>query len=326
VAPPDVALKHYESQLRQAQATVQLAQRQWARMSLADLDVSWASIVRRLTITVASGMLGAAKAGVAYVPEALDDGTSAGHVAPAPFAQAASDGRPLDTLLYSAVVRVKNDLGSGVAAPQALDAGGEWLSTLVRTQVADAGRGATGVAIAATPRAGYTRFVTPPCCQRCAVLAGKFFRWNTGFQRHPKCDCRHEPTLEGHTARRRPFSADQIKDLTPAQRSAIADGANVNQVINSRRGRAHSGMTTNEGTTRQGYASYVRREVARQRGLVERETVSRGAGVRNSTRVGNRLTPEAIYRVTASREEAIRLLGLNGYIVGDIDRLAAQVA
>lgn len=324
MARPEAAFAHYESQLRQAEATVLLAQRQWRRMSLDDLDRSWAQIVQRLTVMVASGMLGAAKAGAAYVPEALDDGSAAGLVAAGPFARAASDGRALDSLLYSAVVRVKTNLNGGTSPQDALAAGGAWLDTLTRTQVADAGRGAAGVAITATPRAGYERMVTPPCCQRCAVLAGKFFRWNAGFQRHPLCDCRNSPILEGQQRSPSAISPTDVKDLTLAQRAAIADGADLNQVVNAKRGR--SGMTTTEGTTRRGYASYVRREVARQRGLVERETVSRGTGRRNMTRTQPRLTPETIHRLASTREEAVRLLALNGYIVGDVAAVAARVA
>jgi hypothetical protein len=325
VPAPDVALRHYESQLRQAEATVVLARRQWRRMSLIDLDRSWARIVQRLSLTVASGMLGAARAGAAYVPEALDEG-SAGEVDPAAFARTASDGRPLDSLLFASVVRVKTDLAAGRAPLEALGEGGAWLETLVRTQVADAARGAAGVAITKTPRTGFVRLVTPPCCQRCSVLAGKFFKWNTGFQRHPKCDCRHVPVSESgqHRGLVDAIEPGQVRDLTRAQRQAIADGADLNQVVNAKR--RGSGMTTTEGTTRRGYASYVRREVARQRGLVERETVSRGSARRNATRVGNRLTPDAIYRVSATREEAVRLLALNGYITGDISRVAAMVA
>lgn len=310
MARPEAALEHYESQARQAQATVLLVQRQWRRMSFDDLERSWAKIVRLLTVTVASGMLGAAKAGAAYVPEALDDDTAAGLVAAASFARTASDGRPLDTLLYAAVIRVKERLNQGVEPPLALDAGGEWLNTLARTQVADAARGAAGATIAATPRAGYVRLVSPPCCQRCAVLSGKFFRWNTGFQRHPRCDCRHLPAHEGTrtadlTDR---IGPDQVRDLTVAQRQAVSDGADLNQVINAHRpnSRSKNRLYTSEGTTSRGvYGGYERRPDGslRRRGKGEKQP--------------RRLTPEAIYRLTSSREEAVRLLGRYGYLVDD---------
>ena len=43
------------------------------------------------------------------------------------------------------------------------------------------------LAIMATRNAGYVRYEPAPYCQRCAVLVGKWFKANTGFQRHPRC-------------------------------------------------------------------------------------------------------------------------------------------
>lgn len=290
--PAEVAEAHYVAQARQAEAAGVLTARVWRGMG-DDLEASWARIVRRLTVIVGSAQLGAARAGAAYVPESLDfDAEVLGAVNPNRFAASASDGRPLDSLLFSAVVRSKLHLGNGEQLPEALAAGGNWLDILVRTQVADAARGAAGVAIAARPRVGYERMAAPPCCQRCAVLAGKRFRWNEGFQRHPRCDCRHVPVGEDSSRRHTgPIDPDQIRDLTVSQRHAIADGADVNQVINAHRAKRRSadGMTTSEGTTSRGLAG--------QRGATQR------------------LTPDAIYRVSATREEAVARLKANGYLI-----------
>ena len=135
--------------------------------------------------------------------------------------------------------------------------------------------------------------VSAPCCQRCAVLAGKFFKWNDGFLRHPRCDCRHIPAKDSDwQGRTSEVGPDQIRDLTQAQRQAIADGADQNQVINAHRRGARSadGMSTSEGTTRRGFAG--QRRPGQQR-----------------------MTPEAIYRTSATREEAIEKLRANGYIL-----------
>ena len=56
---------------------------------------------------------------------------------------------------------------------------------LVTSLVADAARGAESVSIATRPRVGYVRYLSPPSCSRCAILAGRFYRWSTGFLRHP---------------------------------------------------------------------------------------------------------------------------------------------
>lgn len=286
--PPEATVEHYAAQQRQAEAAVILTRRQWSLMS-PTLD-EWPRIVNTVTAIVAAAQLGAARAGAAYVPLALAEAGYEGPadiVRPEAWSGVASDGRPLDSLLYSAVVHVKQSMARGAPAPVALRDGGAWLGALTRTQVADAARGAAGAAVAVRDGVGWTRMVNPPCCQRCAVLAGKFFRWKEGFLRHPTCDCRHSPVTEdgfdGYTSNVAP---DQIRDLTVAQRKAMNDGADVNQVVNAHRAgrRSSDGMTTSEGT---------------RFGTARRRT---------------RLTPEAIYRVSATRQEAVALLRRNGYV------------
>lgn len=280
-----LAEQHYAAQARQEEATSLLAAREWRRMGVDDLDGSWAKIVQRLTLLVASGQLGAARAGATYVGQMVDVDPLA-ELNPAAWSGIASDGRPLDSLLYSSVIHTKELIGAGQEPPQALAAGGDRLGMIARTQVADASRGAAGVAIAARPQVGYVRLASAPCCQRCAVLAGKRFKWNTGFQRHPRCDCRHVPTEngvipDGYVG---DIPAGQIRDLTRSQRKAIADGADTAQVINAHRAgrRSKDGMTTAEGSNVKGR---------------------------------RRLTPEGIYRVSSSREEAVQRLRDNGYLL-----------
>jgi hypothetical protein len=284
--PPEVAVAHYEAQRRQGEATAILVRRQWRQMDAGDLEGSWARIVTRLTSMLSLGMLGAARAGSAYVTDAAGESEAA--VVSERFAGTASDGRPLDSLLFAAVVHVKERIGAGLGPAQSLSAGGKWLDMLARTQVADVGRGATQVAVAARPGVGYTRLVSAPCCQRCAVLAGKFFRFNDGFLRHPRCACTHSVCTQAEfPGMVSEISPDQIHDLSEAQREAISAGADLGQVVNARRG--SSGMTTSEGATRRGLAG--------QRG------------------VRRRLTPEGIFRVASTREQAIELLKRHGYLI-----------
>jgi hypothetical protein len=188
----------------------------------------------------------------------------------------------LEDLLYGAVIHARSVSAEDLT--QRLLSGGSKLETLAHTQISDAARMSASTTISATKGAGWVRMINPPCCQRCAVLAGKFFRSNDGFDRHPQCDCRHVPTSEatwedaGVTV-----EPDQIKDLTKAQRQAIADGADMNQVINSHRAgkRSDDLMSTNEGAKRH----------------------------------SRRLTPEGIYKVSATREEALKRLRDNGYLL-----------
>ena len=66
---------------------------------------------------------------------------------------------------------------------------------VILSQVQDAGRNGEALQMAATPSATtYDRMLNPPSCSRCIVLAGKTYRNNAGFLRHPQCDCVHVPT------------------------------------------------------------------------------------------------------------------------------------
>lgn len=66
---------------------------------------------------------------------------------------------------------------------------------LIASQVQDAGRNAEVLEMAVRPKVtAYVRQLNPPSCSRCILLAGKVYRKNEGFARHPLCDCVHVPT------------------------------------------------------------------------------------------------------------------------------------
>jgi hypothetical protein len=115
-------------------------------------------------------------------------------VQPAAFAGVASDGRGLASLLDEALVTVKVGLKARTAPDRALASGGSQLEMLAQTTVQDTGRAAVSAGMIARPHVeGYVRVLTLPSCSRCAILAGRVYRWSTGFQRHPRCDCRMLP-------------------------------------------------------------------------------------------------------------------------------------
>jgi hypothetical protein len=60
---------------------------------------------------------------------------------------------------------------------------------LVESIIQEAGRAAQQVATATYPRVEYVRHLNLPSCSRCAVLAGRVYRYSEGFERHPGCDC-----------------------------------------------------------------------------------------------------------------------------------------
>lgn len=60
---------------------------------------------------------------------------------------------------------------------------------LVESIVQEAGRAAQQVATVTYPHVEYVRHLNLPSCSRCAVLAGRVYRFSDGFERHPGCDC-----------------------------------------------------------------------------------------------------------------------------------------
>lgn len=254
----------------------------------------------RLVAAVSAAMSGAGDDGWRATTAALTQQgvtvTPDGQMSPGVFGTSASDGRPLGGLLVYAET-VAEETPGGRA--QRLQSGRDWLEMVVRTQIADAARGGSSLGVVARDGVGWVRMVNAPSCQRCAVLAGRVYRYSEGFQRHPRCDCLNVPTLLGAKPG---YMADikpgDVKDLTIAQRQAVDDGADLNQVINAHRkgARSSDGMTTSEGTTRGG---------AGRRAMTSAGLSSRAA----------RLTPEAIYRVTSTREEAVSLLRRYGYLL-----------
>jgi len=295
---PQAASDLYRAQQRLTVATLALTRREWSRMG-EDFDSSWAKVGPRVTLLTASAQAGAARNGIAAVPATLaelDQMVEAEAQASArAFAGYASDGRPLDSLLYGAVIEAKTvDANS---AAERLAVGGKWLDMAVHTMVADAGRQAGQVDAFTRPKVGFVRAANPPCCQRCAVLSGKFSKSDVAFQRHPRCDCFNIPTTDPASITAPVIGPDDVKDLTQAQRQAIADGGDFNQVVNAHRAGARSknGLTTTEGATRRGIAG-------------------KALGAERGKRAA-RLTPEGIYRIAADRPEALRLLKAHGYVL-----------
>jgi hypothetical protein len=334
------AADFYDAQQRRILLTLNATRGEWSKLSKpSDFD----QILKRIYALIVTAQLGAAKDAATYVPAALEEQGAPSktplRVAPAAFAgwgySTTNPGlaRPLNSLLG-----IVPSMATGSDLATQMAAGGTFLDLLAKTQIIEAGRMATSTGISIRPSAGWVRQVRPPCCQNCAVLAGKWFRRNTGFQRHHGCDCIHVPAHgrdvpEGYTDT---IAPDQIHDLTEAQQQAIAAGADMNQVINAYRDATPSMraqmFTTGEGSTRRGYASYIRRAIDQQQGITTAETataVGKRGAVKNYTvrrLAQRRLTPEGIYTIARNDREVLTLLRANGYVVGDIRQIAEQVA
>lgn len=285
-------------------------------MDTADLAGSWSLAKPRILAAVTAGQRVAASTASTYVADivtAQDAAPSATQqVDPAAFAGVSADGRSLADLLQLPIATVYSRLSQGAGVREAMSLGGGLLSLLADTEVADAGRGADSVAMAAEPRVeGFVRVVSGAACGRCAILAGRWYRWNAAFQRHPHCHCQQVPatdraSLAPHLTDPQSYfeslsRAEQDRAFTVAGAQAIRDGADIFQVVNARRGMStatvfgRSVSTTTEGVTRRGLAG-------------------------QRMRLGGapfpvRLTPQAIYELASDRDEAIRLLYRFGYLL-----------
>ena len=306
MATPATVSEAVTEQYRAIQALQVLAlrasRRAWAKVVPGALSRTWEFLLARDVVPVLAGVqLQAATAGADYGVWALAQQgeyvAPDAFVDPRGFAGVAADGRSLSGMLYAPAIAVKSAIKSGASVRQAMATGQSSLDRLVRTAVSDAGRQAASVDIATRPQVGYVRMLNPPSCGACVVLAGKFYRWNAGFLRHPKCDCIHAPA-KGSAALKSeglvddPYEyfnglseKDQNGIFGKGKAQAIRDGGDIFRVQNSWRGR--DGLFTAEGTGKRGFASDLR---------------------------GQRLTPEGIYKQARSREEAVALLERHGYV------------
>ncbi|XTZ17054.1 hypothetical protein ACQSSU_06655 [Micromonospora echinospora] len=291
----EVAARHARQQVALARRAALEVARLWARVDRQQIRRSWAASVPAAVQVLGSAQAIAAASSGAYLDDLLDeyglDVAVEGRIRPEGFAGVASDGRDLPGLLYQPAVTALTALKGGASEARAVAAGRFALDTIMRSQVADAGRVADGVALAVRPQlTGYVRMVVGGTCARCLILAGRVYRWNAGFLRHPRCDCRHIPATEDvagdlRTDPKAAFeampAAEQERVFGLAGAEAIRDGADMARVVNARRGMQVVGR---------------------------RRFTTAAAGRRL------RLMPEQIYADARDRDDAIRLLRLHGYI------------
>ena len=292
------------------------------------------SSVERLWRSLSSWQALSAAVATRWLPEMLEEqGLAAPAVAPLVVAAqvgTASDGRSLGSLLEYAV----------------RESTAHEFDTIVATQLQDVARSTLATDIATRPAIeGYVRQITAGACSRCAILAGRFHRWNEGFDRHPNCNCEHIPTTRDNagevaTDPREYFDsldeAEQDRIFSKAGAEAIRMGADPVQVVNAR-----SGMTTAQPTVKVIGQRAVNLDVAGQRittfepitetvekkryrlvrdedGLYTTEAgaLSRASRQRMGLAKGERrLMPESILEISnGDREQALALLQRYGYI------------
>lgn len=294
MAAEQVAAAHAAQQVSLARRTATRLAGLWARVDRAAIAASWRQLLPLALTELALAQAAAAAAAGLYVDDVLDDPAARveGRILPGALAGIASDGRPLADLLYRPAITALGQISAGQSPARAMTSGAFTLDLITRTQVADAGRVADGMAVVVRPQvSGYVRMIVGKTCARCLILAGRVYRWNQGFARHPRCDCRHVPVAgivpsdirvspRGYFDSLDRAGQDELFGKDGAQ--AVREGADIARVVNARRG-----MVTADG----------------------RLFTTERAGRRP------RLMPEQIYRDAKDREDAVRLLRMHGYIL-----------
>lgn len=315
-SPAELARAHYRHQAALARRAAAAVEALWVQLDPGDLSGSFTRLGPRMVGLVSLAQYAAAAAAAQYVTDTLtaQDVPAPLLAEPDPraFAGTASDGRDLLTLLEGGVIQAKTLIGAGAPLQEAFLSGQARSVLATANEVQQAGRNADHIAITSSRAAGFVRMVNPPCCSRCAILAGRFYRWSSGFDRHPSCDCVHAPSAEARgveDVRTDPLElvrSGKVTGLSKAETDAVLNqGADLNQVVNAhRQGMYRFGVTDEGATVRQGRAG---RQIAKQAGVTDPGTVADG-------RVG-RLTVRAIYaQAGGDRLQVIELLTRNGYM------------
>ncbi|MFB6873754.1 hypothetical protein [Streptomyces sp. NPDC056323] len=341
--PEELGLAFHASQARRSRLIANEIQRLWGQLDRRDFTASWnSSVGPRVIRALTAGQLASAAAADEYVDSvAAAEGAAPerlGRVRPEGFAGVAADGRALDSLMYLSVITSKTRVAAGQSVDDALMAGLRQALRLGSSEVTQAGRGAIGTSMAGKRLIqGYVRVVQPPACARCVILAGKEYGWNAGFQRHPKCDCIHLPTTliarnragrgsrtqlgdggRGFLDPRAYFdslsAAEQRRVFGEAGARAIREGGDMGQIVNARRGMyTTTGPGGRASATRVGTRRGSNYYNLERRRAIDRGEVPADIGRRYAVRAP-RLMPEEIFRLAASRDEAVAMLRRFGYL------------
>lgn len=300
---PDAAVDFYELGQRFSAAGLLEMRRLWRAMELADIDASWSQVGPAVVNTVAALQVGAAREAASYVPTVLaEQGTAAAAeaaVEPLGFARGSS-GLPLADVFATVPATVKRNVGAGVSE-LALPRGLSLLEGITETLVADAFRLATAAEMVARPDVTtWTRVLNLPSCGRCAVLAGRVYKWNQGFSRHPNCDCKHLPsTVAAPPNSRLTDPLAYFDSLSPAEQDArfgrgvaerIRKGDDLTSAVNSSRDRWRSRLAD------------------------QRRAEGRATGSAEPQQTAQTFMESLIEQVNGNRPAAMRALTDNGYL------------
>jgi hypothetical protein len=315
---PEQAAARYAVVTAVDQQVSEQAKAAWYAMNLRDLQGSFAG---RFVPEVVPALTGAQTVAASFGAQSIAQATGQPvSIIPGAFAGYASDGRGLPGLLAQPLIDTYVNLAGGMDSGKAMDSGWDSIDRMLATQIHDSARQAESVQMVEHRVTYYIRQVEPGACGRCVILAGAHYKVNTGFLRHDHCRCFHVAAVSTYldpvdgspgamvgAEAQSPYRPADLRDdrdifnslsrdeqdrtFTAAGAEAIRLGANIPQIVNSRR----SGMSTV--TDRYGQKF---------------ETTTVGA-----KRGQTRLLPESILRVAdGDMDVARRLLVKHGYVRG----------
>ncbi|MDR6117264.1 hypothetical protein QE370_000448 [Aeromicrobium sp. SORGH_AS981] len=333
---PSAATDYSRAQRLEIQAAVAAVNTEWSRMG-PNFDLGWARIGDTVEGILLRAQTRLVRGAASYVPDVLEDTAQVALIAP----EAAIDttqlvgltgaGYPVGYAAAFAPIKAKQAIAGGASILEALSTAGDWLEEAVGTILSDTGRSTEALGMYTRDVPGYVRMLSPPSCSRCVILAGAYYRMAEPFDRHPECDCRHIPAAEALagdlTIDPRAYfdsldEAGQVKFAgSIANRQAILDGANINQLVNAYR--RSSGLYAAQSPLSRRYGLKFTTAGSTDRSWTAQQQV--GLGLRTAQRgssVRPRLMPESIYANAVDRDDALQMLRSNGWIV-DLDARAA---
>lgn len=242
---PRAAVQQYERQQVIAAITAKAMLRTWKQAG-PDFDASWLAVRRPMLARLQLGRAASVHAAMQYTSSVLEAtgqrGTPFGALIPSAFLEAEPNGMPFGSTLDATPTKAKTAIQAGASVAEALASASSFIGGVSLTMLADTRRDVYQADMVQRPRVtGYVRMLNPPSCSRCVVLAGKRFRWNEGFRRHPRCDCIHIPasesvagdmTIDPYAYFNSLSEKDQAKYFGKLQAEAIRDGADIYRVVN----------------------------------------------------------------------------------------------
>lgn len=258
---PKAASEQFETQQRIAAVTAVAMANVWRRVG-DDFDAGWANVRPQAIATMQLGRAATIHRASPYIADVLrETGQAAAPVGvlnPGRFLEYAPNGMPVSVTLDAAPLKAKHAIAAGMSVMEARALVGRWLTGTTLTMLADTRRDVYQADIIQRPTVtGYVRMVHAGACNRCIILAGKWFRWNKGFARHPNCYCTHIPAAEKSSGdlTTDPYEhfnsmdeKSQNRTFGKNQAQAVRDGADIYRVVNSKT----AGMTTVGGSTARG--------------------------------------------------------------------------